>query len=86
MARKETSEKQLDFGVSRSRVRWKKPEAEMVKLNLDAVYDSKQMRMGAGVVIRDEEGEVPVPLCMLKLKVCNAIEAEIHALWHAVKL
>lgn len=57
-----------------------------MKLNWDVTYDSNNMRMGAGVVIRDREGEVLVSLCMNKMKVSNAIVAKIYALWRAVEL
>ncbi|KAF5471050.1 hypothetical protein F2P56_011525 [Juglans regia] len=62
-------------------VRWKKPGVDEVKVNWDAAFNLKTMKMGAGIVIRDEEGEVLVSLRMPKGNVCSPIVAEVHALW-----
>lgn len=67
-------------------VRWKKPEVGEVKVNWDAAFNQKTMKMGVGIVIRDEKGEVLVSLSMPKSNVCSPIVAEIYALWRAVEL
>lgn len=57
-----------------------------MKINWNATLDLKNKKMGAGVVIRDEEGEVLASLCMSKPQVTSPIIAETTTLWRAVKL
>ncbi|KAG2667500.1 hypothetical protein I3760_15G118100 [Carya illinoinensis] len=51
-------------------VKWKRPGENIVKINWDVAYDQKSLKMGAGVVIRDEEGEV---LTCLSVEVCTKL-------------
>ena len=67
-------------------VKWKRPGENIVKINWDAAYDQKSLKMGAGVVIRDEEGEVLTCLCMPRTNICSPIVAELQALWRAVEV
>lgn len=41
--------------------------------------------MGAGIILRDEDGEVLASLCMSKMNVSHPILAEIYALWRAME-
>ncbi|XP_042976335.1 uncharacterized protein LOC122307471 [Carya illinoinensis] len=70
----------------RNMVRWKAPMKDFVKVNWDAAFNSKNTSTGAGVVIRDEGGEVQVSLCMSKDQNNSLAVAEITALWRALKL
>ncbi|KAF5477203.1 hypothetical protein F2P56_003868 [Juglans regia] len=74
------------IGTSRSVEKWKRPGEEMVKVNWDTSFDSSNLKMGAGIVLRDGESEVLVALCMSKMNVNHLILAEFHALWRAVEL
>ena len=67
-------------------VRWMVPEKGTVKLNWDAAYDKTAQQMGAGIVMRDSEGEVLVSLCVSKLNVGSPFVAETVALWRALTL
>lgn len=45
--------------------RWEKPKPSWVKVNWDAFVCSTLKKVGTGVVIRDEEGEVLASLCFV---------------------
>ncbi|XP_042972999.1 uncharacterized protein LOC122304801 [Carya illinoinensis] len=72
--------------VARRRVKWKAPGDEVVKVNWDAGVNLKEERIGIGVVIRDDKGEVLVALCSSRGVCCSPVVAELHALWRAMKL
>ncbi|KAF5461785.1 hypothetical protein F2P56_017856 [Juglans regia] len=66
--------------------KWKKPDAFKVKADWDAALDMEAKRMGMGVVIRDEEGEVLVSVCDVRNHVDHPALAESWALWKALEI
>ncbi|XP_042958163.1 uncharacterized protein LOC122293740 [Carya illinoinensis] len=81
------SHKNQDAGIRRRRsCRWKAPAKDQVKVNWDATLNIKEGRMGIGVVIRDENGDVMVSLCSQKRNVQDPLVAELQALRQAMKL
>ncbi|XP_040996227.1 uncharacterized protein LOC121242438 [Juglans microcarpa x Juglans regia] len=66
--------------------RWKTPSEGYVKANWDATLNLKQRKMGIGVVIRDEWGEVLTACCDQKKYVQQLAIAECMALWKAMEL
>jgi ribonuclease HI len=67
------------------RQKWKPPDVNTVKLNVDGAY-SQDGRAGCGVVVRDSAGEVIVAAC-LQLHHCkDATEAEVAAIEEGVNL
>ncbi|XP_042974665.1 uncharacterized protein LOC122306301 [Carya illinoinensis] len=81
------SHKNQDAGIRRRRsCRWKAPAKDQVKVNWDAALKIKEGRMGIGVVIRDENGDVMVSLCSQKRNVRDPLVAELQALRQAMKL
>ncbi|XP_042962682.1 uncharacterized protein LOC122296954 [Carya illinoinensis] len=81
------SHKNQDSGIRRGRsCRWKAPAKDQVKVNWDAALKIKEGRMGIGVVIRDENGDVMVSLCSQRRNVRDPLVAELQALRQAMKL
>lgn len=83
----------MDRGIDRNirqrnrRVaRWKRPDEGFVKVNWDAAMNSEKKRMGLGVVVRDEEGEVLLSLCNPMEGLSNSATAELYALWEPLKV
>ncbi|XP_018812812.2 uncharacterized protein LOC108985100 [Juglans regia] len=72
--------------VERRMVRWEAPKEGFVKVNWDAAFKANQRKMGAGVVVRDEEGNVQVSLCLPKDCIQSTVIAEATALWRALCL
>ncbi|XP_042974899.1 uncharacterized protein LOC122306539 [Carya illinoinensis] len=72
--------------VGRNVCRWQKPAPNSVKANWDAALKEKEGKMGMGVIIRDEEGEVLASLCGSRKWVSKPDTAEMQALWRALKL
>ncbi|XP_041016311.1 uncharacterized protein LOC121258849 [Juglans microcarpa x Juglans regia] len=70
----------------RSMVRWKPPIGSSIKVNWDAAFESKNQKMGGGVMIRDSKGEILASLCMNKHYVSHPLIAETLALWRAMSL
>ncbi|XP_042976308.1 uncharacterized protein LOC122307474 [Carya illinoinensis] len=66
--------------------KWEKPAGWTVKVNWDAAVDAKNRRVGAGVVIRDSEGELLACLCSICDHVQNPLVAEALALRRAAIL
>lgn len=54
--------------------------------HLKVAFDSKNKKMGVGIIIKDSDGEILVSLCMNKRKVSHPIITEIRALWKALEL
>ncbi|XP_042958184.1 uncharacterized protein LOC122293773 [Carya illinoinensis] len=67
-------------------MRWEKPEDGWVKVNWDASLNLKERRMGAGIIIRDEQGEALVAVCDQKANVVSPVVAECFVLRMAVEL
>ncbi|XP_042950227.1 uncharacterized protein LOC122282332 [Carya illinoinensis] len=67
-------------------VKWKRPGENIVKINWDVAFDKKSLKIGAGVVIRDEEGEVLTCLCMPRTNIYSPIVVELQELWRAVNV
>jgi ribonuclease HI len=65
--------------------KWKPPDVNTVKLNVDGAY-SQDGRAGCGVVLRDSAGEVIVAACIQLHHCKDATEAEIAAIEEGVKL
>ncbi|XP_040992644.1 uncharacterized protein LOC121239461 [Juglans microcarpa x Juglans regia] len=57
-----------------------------MKANWDAALDQKEGKMGVGIVIRDEHGEVLAAMCGQRHHVHQATTAEILALWRAMEI
>ncbi|KAF5471762.1 hypothetical protein F2P56_008532, partial [Juglans regia] len=70
-------------GGSRT-LRWEKPRKGFVKANWDAAVERKQRKVGIGVVIRDEDGELLVAVEGQKFNTNQPAEAEAQALWKAM--
>ncbi|KAF5447381.1 hypothetical protein F2P56_032936 [Juglans regia] len=66
--------------------RWKVPIEDQVKVNWDAALKVNEGRMGIGVVMRDEHGDLLVSLCAQKRIVTSPLVAEFQALWRAMQL
>ncbi|KAF5481803.1 hypothetical protein F2P56_002425 [Juglans regia] len=66
--------------------KWQKPDVNEVKANWDAATDMEAKRMGMGIVIRDEEGEVLVFICDVRKHVVDPALAESWALWKALEI
>ncbi|XP_040998224.1 uncharacterized protein LOC121244278 [Juglans microcarpa x Juglans regia] len=73
-----------DYNVMQKK--WKKPGVFKVKANWDAALDMEAKRMGMGIVIRDEEGEVLVSVCDVRNHVDHPAIAESWALWKALEI
>lgn len=65
---------------------WKKPRESYVKANWDASLNQKERKMGLGVIIRDEEGEVLVVVEGQQSNVDQPAVAESYALWKAMEV
>jgi ribonuclease HI len=65
--------------------KWKPPDVNTVKLNVDGAY-SQDGRVGCGVVLRDSAGEVIVAACIQLHHCKDAIEAEVAAIEEGVNL
>ncbi|KAF5459077.1 hypothetical protein F2P56_023065 [Juglans regia] len=85
-AQQQGIERSKTAAVERMMVRWEAPKEGFVKVNWDAAFKANQRKMGAGVVVRDEEGNVQVSLCMPKDCIQSAVIAEATALWRALCL
>ncbi|XP_041016205.1 uncharacterized protein LOC121258730 [Juglans microcarpa x Juglans regia] len=72
--------------VGRRLVKWEASGNGFVKVNWDAAFKADQRRMGAGVVIRDKEGNVQVSLCLPIDYVQSVVVVEVAALWRALCL
>ena len=55
------------LGPSFCEVCWKKPPAEVYKINVDGATANDGRRLSIGVVIRDFRGEVVAALCRVLL-------------------
>lgn len=51
--------------------KWKRPGEGMVKVDWDASFGSKRLKMGACIILRDEDEEVLASLCMSKMNVMS---------------
>ncbi|PPD97595.1 hypothetical protein GOBAR_DD05379 [Gossypium barbadense] len=68
--------------VSDVQVRWSLPPAGVVKINVDAGFRLNQKKAAAGVVIRDENGEILRACCKITYLVLSSakeIAKEFHA-------
>ncbi|KAF5477421.1 hypothetical protein F2P56_004061 [Juglans regia] len=65
-------------------IRWEKPRPGYVKSNWDATIDKKEMKVGIGVVIGDEDGEMLIAVEGQKYDVDQPVVAEAHALRKAL--
>ncbi|KAF5450110.1 hypothetical protein F2P56_014981 [Juglans regia] len=66
--------------------KWLPPEQSWVKANWDAALDVKARKMGAGVIIRNEKGEVMATCHAQKQDVVEPALAECYALRTAMDL
>lgn len=66
--------------------KWKKPSEGMIKVNWDAAFMNDSKRMGAGIVCRDQEGDLLFSACMPQSNAMTASQAEAIALWKTMKL
>ncbi|XP_042973011.1 uncharacterized protein LOC122304814 [Carya illinoinensis] len=76
-------------GLNSTQVREKNgcpPEQNMVKANWDAAFDAKARKVGVGVIIRNERGEVMVACHEQKLNVADPVTAECYAFRKAMDL
>ncbi|GLT72323.1 hypothetical protein SLA2020_442690 [Shorea laevis] len=73
-------------GVLQTATPWKKPVVGVVKTNWDAAIDTLNNRMGVGVIIRDEAGDVVPSMCVVVPYILDPAVAEAVALWKAVEL
>ncbi|XP_041016299.1 uncharacterized protein LOC121258832 [Juglans microcarpa x Juglans regia] len=69
-----------------SKKKWQKPNPGVVKANWDASLDLHAKKMGVGICIRDEEGEVLVSACDVRAHVDNPARAECMALWKSLEI
>ncbi|XP_042972892.1 uncharacterized protein LOC122304693 [Carya illinoinensis] len=83
---KQTSKIDSSVPINNKAIHWKPPMGDILKVNWDAAWKTKEDRSGIGVVIRDSSGEVLASLCCPRTKVQDAMVAEIYALWRAMKL
>ncbi|XP_041017938.1 uncharacterized protein LOC121260160 [Juglans microcarpa x Juglans regia] len=63
-----------------------KPPSEFVKANWDAALNLRTKRMGIGIIVRDEGGEVLVIVCVQKKYVSQVALAESYTLWKAIEI
>jgi ribonuclease HI len=66
--------------------RWLKPSLGWVKLNWDGALNSSTNNIGAGVVVRNEAGELLVGLAVTIPYVSDSLIVEVMATWRAVEL
>ncbi|XP_042965938.1 uncharacterized protein LOC122299618 [Carya illinoinensis] len=77
---------ETDLRSERRNVRWSRPREQAVKANWDAAVDKKEGKVGIGVVIRDEEGEVLVATGEQMNYMTDAAIAESFALRKALEV
>jgi hypothetical protein len=65
---------------------WRAPRAGWLKANWDAALNNTSRKMGIGVVVRNESGEVVAALAKVIPFVEDPTAAEAIAAWHAVNL
>ncbi|KAF5482155.1 hypothetical protein F2P56_002746 [Juglans regia] len=85
------NEKGQEFSVSnearggeRANHRWIKPIQGFIKANWDASLS--KYSLGLDIVLRDDKGDIIACACYKRNPVQDLVEAEIVALWYAVKL
>jgi ribonuclease HI len=66
-------------------LRWKKPQAHVLKCNWDAALDVGRNLMGLGIIVRDHEGAVIAAKCSTHTHVSDPVTAEIIAAWTAAR-
>ncbi|KAF5442058.1 hypothetical protein F2P56_037243 [Juglans regia] len=71
--------------VDRGAVSWSRPRESFVKANWDAAVSRKDRKVGLGVVIRDEEGEILVA-AREQINLTDSATAECLALWKAMEV
>ncbi|KAF5447234.1 hypothetical protein F2P56_032802 [Juglans regia] len=67
-------------------MKWKPPTWPLLKANFDAAFDKKEERMGMGVVIRDNNGDLQATLVAPRDNIVSAFMAESVALLRAMEL
>ncbi|KAF5469997.1 hypothetical protein F2P56_010551 [Juglans regia] len=72
--------------VERGAVLWSRPRESFVKANWDAAMSKKDRKVGLGVVIRDEEGEILVAAREQINYLTDSATAECLALWKAMEV
>ncbi|XP_042939565.1 uncharacterized protein LOC122274608 [Carya illinoinensis] len=85
-AQKQNARCQMVGTRQRDLCRWTAPATGQIKANWDATLKLEEGRMGAGVVIRNENGDLMVSVCSQKQNVCNPLVAELQALWCALRI
>ncbi|XP_042939519.1 uncharacterized protein LOC122274559 [Carya illinoinensis] len=77
---KQTSKANSGVPISNKATHWKPPLGEVLKVNWDVAWKTKEDRSGSGVVIQDNSGEIIASLCCPRTKVQDAMVAEVYAL------
>ncbi|XP_042972836.1 uncharacterized protein LOC122304642 [Carya illinoinensis] len=85
-AQKQNARCQMVGTRQRDLCRWTAPATGQIKANWDATLKIEKGRMGAGVVIRNENGDLMVSVCSQKQNVCSSLVAELQALWCALRI
>ncbi|XP_041009312.1 uncharacterized protein LOC121253353 [Juglans microcarpa x Juglans regia] len=71
---------------AKSVMRWEKPEGRCMKVNWDASLNLKERIMGAGIIVRDENGEALVAIYDQNANVDSPLVAECFAVRMAIEL
>lgn len=66
--------------------RWRKPYGNRLKANFNATYDVTSQRMGAGIIVRDRNGEVMASMVVPINDVTSPFIAECYAMWKAIEI
>lgn len=71
-------------GTHPTLVQWNKPPIDYFKVNWDAAYNKRTLKIGIGVIVKDAEGKVCGTLQANKPFLNSSFTAEALALWHAI--
>jgi hypothetical protein len=74
------------MAVEKTSSRWRAPRDGWLKVNLDAALLIQTKKMGIGVVVRNETGEVKAALAKFLPLVDDPTAAKAIAAWFTVKL
>jgi ribonuclease HI len=78
-------EKHQGDGRQKVKQKWMPPEVGTVKLNVDGTFD-QDGHAGAGMILRDEKGEVIIAACRRLQNCSDALEAELAAMEEGIDL
>ncbi|KAM0927888.1 hypothetical protein ACQ4PT_002131 [Festuca glaucescens] len=78
-------EKHQGDGRQKVKQKWMPPEVGTVKLNVDGAFD-QDGHAGAGMILRDEKGEVIIAACRRLQNCSDALEAELAAMEEGIDL